>query len=116
MSYCSRVRSPAAYRRLTMSSAESRPGRAAVAAGPPGARRAGGSAVRPRPVADLGRVLAPPPDVRLVLDQPVAERLLGVRGDVAERGHPVDDVHRQVVAVHVVAYHHVERRSRGALL
>jgi hypothetical protein len=34
----------------------------------------------------------------------------------AERRHPVENVHNQVVPVDVVHHHHVERRRRGALL
>ena len=37
-------------------------------------------------------------------------------GFAAEAGDPVDDVHDEVVAVHVVDDEHVERRGRGALL
>ena len=78
----------------------------------PARRPAGG----PGPVAHLGQVLA-------VLAGPRAGPAPGVdhllpqrRGARAQPGHPVDDVHDQVVPVEVVHHHHVERRGGGALL
>ena len=71
---------------------------------------------RPRPVADVRRVLA-------VLARPharakarVLHLLAKVRGPLPEARHAVDDVHHEVEAVEVVEHHHVERRRRRSLL
>ena len=47
-------------------------------------------------------------DVFPVLDQVVADGLLGIGGTRAKMGHAVDDVGDQMKAVDVVHHHHVE--------
>lgn len=56
----------------------------------------------PFPVAYLGHVLAVFLDVVLLVQQSVAEVLLGVRRAGIQAGHAVDDVAGQVEAVEVV--------------
>ena len=77
---------------------------------PSGARRG------PAPVLDLGHVVAVAGDVLLVLDQLVAESLLGISGHIAELRHPVDHVRRQMKPVEVVADDHVEGGRRRPFL
>src|SRR5690349_10925172 len=74
------------------------------------------SGTRPRPVADLGGVVA---DLARVAPQPQAlvDHLLAEPGRTrTESRRPVDHVDDEVEAVHVVEHHHVERRRRRALL
>src|SRR5271166_3551455 len=52
----------------------------------------GGRFLPPPPAGDLGHVVAIPRDVLLVLDQSVADRLLGVSGPCREVWHTVDDI------------------------
>jgi len=51
-----------------------------------------------------------------MLGPQVDHALAHERGALAEPGHPVDDVHGEVEAVHVVHHDHVEGRGHGALL
>jgi len=55
-------------------------------------------------------------DVLLVLDQLLADGLLGVGGARAQGRHAVDDVGHEVEGVEVVQHDHVEGRGRGALV
>ena len=50
-----------------------------------------------------------------MVDQLVADRLLGVGGALAKLRHAVDDVADQMEAVEVVDHAHVERRGRRSL-
>src|SRR5439155_4974749 len=72
---------------LPRSAAIGHPGRQAGGAAARARRAAGAGRLAPAPVADLRQVVAALPDVRLVLDQLVAEGLLGVGRDGAEAGH-----------------------------
>ena len=63
----------------------------------------------------LGQVVAVLRDVLPVLDEPVADGLLGVGGPGAQLRHTIDHVAHQVEAVDVVPHAHVEGRARGAL-
>src|ERR1700751_1164183 len=69
----------------------------------------------PSPTGDLRHVVAVAGNKFLVVDQLVADRLLGVSGPCAELGHAVDHIAHQVEAIEVVQYAHVERRGSGAL-
>ena len=51
-----------------------------------------------------------------VLDQPVAKRLLGVRGGVGKARHTVDHIHCQMEPIKIVAHDHVERCCGRPLL
>src|SRR4029450_7085127 len=87
------------------SSARGRPApaseiRGGISAGPLGAL----AVARPAPLPDLGHVLAVPGDVLLVLDQLVANGLLGVRGARAQLGDAIDDVLEQMETIHVVEH------------
>jgi hypothetical protein len=54
------------------------------------------------PVANFGHVVATFRDVELVLDQPVAQHLLGVRGGVLKPRHAMDHVSGKVEAIDFV--------------
>ena len=88
--------------------------------------RSGTSGVRParlgrrtlstaRSSPDPGHVVALHPRVRPGLEPAVGHQLAHVPGARRQARHPVDHVHDQVEAVHVVEHHHVERRGGGAL-
>src|SRR5262249_10476210 len=76
----------------------------------------GGGFLPPLPAGDLRHVVAVAGDVPPVLDELVADGLLGVGGACPQLGHAVDDVLHEVEAVEVVQHAHVERRGGGALL
>src|SRR4029453_484184 len=86
--------------------------RGGISAGAPLAPSPGGPAPPPR----LAHFPAPPGGVLLVLDQLVANGLLGVRGARAQLGDAIDDVLEQVETIHVVEHDHVEGGGGGALL
>ena len=69
----------------------------------------------PFPVSDLGHIVAVPANEFLVLDELVANRLLGVCGSCSKFRHAVDHVAHQVEAIEIVQHAHVERRARGTL-
>ena len=69
----------------------------------------------PPPAGDLGHIVAVPGDELLVVDELVADRLLGVGGPRPELRHAVDHVAHQVEAIEIVQHAHVERRRGGAL-
>src|SRR5262245_20630187 len=56
----------------------------------------------PLPVQDLGHVLAVFVDVLRMLDQLVADHLLGIGGSDTKLGHAVDHVRHQVETIHIV--------------
>src|SRR5207245_2306709 len=66
----------------------------------------------PLPIPNLRQVLAALSDVLLVLDEFVADGLLGVGGLGTELRHAIDDVSDEMKAVEVIHHHHVEW-SRG---
>ena len=51
-------------------------------------------------------------DVLLMLDELVANGLLGVRDRGTELRHAINDVGDEMKAVQVVHYHHVERKAQ----
>src|SRR6267143_1035070 len=69
----------------------------------------------PPPAGDLGHIVAVAGNKFLVIDELVADRLLGVSGPRPELRHAVDNVADQVKAIEVIQYAHVERCRRGAL-
>jgi len=69
----------------------------------------------PFPVCYLGHIVSVPANELLVLDELVANRLLGVCGSRSKLRHAVDHVAHQVEAVEIVQHAHVERRARGTL-
>src|SRR5262245_20991130 len=71
---------------------------------------------RPRPVADLGQVLALEPRVVSRLQLLVDHQLPDVAGLRGNTGRAVDHVHDQVESIEVVEHDHVERRRRRAFL
>src|SRR5262245_40709006 len=70
----------------------------------------------PLPARDLGHVVTIPADVLLMVNELVADRLLGIGCTCPELGHAVDHVADQVEAVQFVEHAHVEWRRGGALL
>src|SRR3569623_2932677 len=74
------------------------------------------SAERPLPRVDLRQVGATFDDVLMMLGQLVAHRLLEVGGAGTERRHAINHIYHQVIAVEIVAHHHVERRGGRAFL
>src|SRR5664280_3911697 len=79
-------------------------------------RRRRPGAARPRPVAQLRRVVAMLAGVGAVA-QPLIDHVLAqVGGPLEQPRNAVDHVHHEVEAVEVVEHHHVERRGGGALL
>src|SRR2546428_3241460 len=85
-------------------------------AGRPAGEGAGRSHVAPHPIANFGHVLEVGAAVELVASQG-GPALLDQCGGLGER--PAGATERfdaEVVATHAVQDHHVERRSRGALL
>src|SRR4029450_12247635 len=69
----------------------------------------------PPPTGDLGHIVAVSGDELLMLDELVADRLLGVSGPRSELRHAVDHVAYQVEAIEIIQHAHVERRRGGAL-
>src|ERR1700734_3054048 len=69
----------------------------------------------PRPVLDLRHVVAVAANVLAMVDELVADFLLGVCGALAKLRHAVDDIADQMETVEVVDHAHVERRGRGSL-
>src|SRR6516225_1588428 len=69
----------------------------------------------PFPALDFGHVIAVPANELLVLNQLVANRLLGVCGSRSELRHAVDHVAYQVETIELVQYAHVERCARCTL-
>jgi hypothetical protein len=55
-------------------------------------------------------------DVLLVLDEFVADGLLGVRGIGTELRHAINHVGDEMKAVQIIHHHHVERSRGGAFL
>src|SRR5882757_2991066 len=70
----------------------------------------------PRPAADFRHVVTVAGNILAVLDQPVADRLLGIGGPRAQPRQPVDRGAHQVETVELVQHAHVERRRGRALL
>src|SRR5262245_10289362 len=68
---------------------------------------AGRGLLAPAPAGDLRHVLAVLLDVLLVLDELVADGLLGPGGAAAEPRHAIDHVLHQVEAIEVVEHAHV---------
>src|SRR4029077_20216286 len=84
-----------------------------------GLRRANGcrtSLLPPSPPGDLGHIVPIPGDERLVVDELVADGLLGVGSPWSERWHAVDHVAYEVEAIEIVEHAHVERCCGRALL
>src|SRR6266536_2615450 len=69
----------------------------------------------PPPTGDLGHIVAVSGDELLMVDELVADRLLGVSGPRSEPRHAVDHVAHQVEAIEIIQHAHVERRRGGAL-
>src|SRR5262249_16111521 len=69
----------------------------------------------PPPAGDLGHIVAVPGDELLVVDELVADRLLGVSGARTKLRHAVDDVAYSVIAIAIVYHAHIQRRRGGAL-
>src|SRR5271154_3466445 len=90
--------------------------RGALSVVAPGRGRARRRALAPpRPVLDLRHVVAVAANVFAMVDEPVADFLLGVGGALAKLRHAVDDIADQMETVEVVDHAHVERRGRGSL-
>src|SRR5690242_809587 len=68
----------------------------------------------PPPARDLRHVVAVSANEFLVVDELVADGLLGVSGPGAQLGHAVEHVADQMEAIETVQHTHVERRGRGA--
>src|SRR5262245_62321116 len=64
----------------------------------------------PSPAGDLGHIVTVPGDELLVVDELVADRLLGVSGARPEPRHAVDDVAYEVKAIEIVQHAHTARR------
>ena len=69
---------------------------------------------RPAPVPDLRHVFAVRAHVMPVVDQLVPQFLPQVRGNFRQVRYAINDIDRQMKAVDLVAYAHIERRGRGA--
>src|SRR5262245_65743371 len=67
----------------------------------------------PPPAGDLGHIVTIAGDELLVIDELVADRLLGVRGPRPQLRHAVDHVGYQVEALHVDQPAHREGYTRG---
>src|SRR5262249_28434715 len=80
-----------------------------------GTHPSGSRFLPPPPAGDLGHIVAVPGDELLVVDELVADRLLGVSGARPELRHAVDDVAYEVEAIEIVQHAHIERRRGGAL-
>src|SRR5215467_11070607 len=81
--------------------------------------RTGGSrpsSVSPRPTRDLGHIVPVTGDVLLVLDELVANCLLGISGARTELGDTIDHIADEVETVEFVHDAHIERRTGGAFL
>src|ERR1700720_669407 len=78
--------------------------------------RFGRRTASPRPAADFRHVVTIAGNILAVLDQPVADRLLGIGGPRAQPRQPVDHGAHQVETVELVQHAHVERRRGRALL
>src|SRR5262249_12954570 len=72
-----------------------------------GKRPSGSRFLPPSPAGDLGHIVAVPADELLVVDELVADRLLGVSGARSKLRHAVDHVAYQVEAIEVVQHAHV---------
>src|SRR5262245_32363218 len=81
-----------------------------------GASRRGAVPRRPAPARDLRHVVAVLPNVVLVLEQLLLDRLLEIGGAGAQLRQPGDHGLHQMEAVRVVEHHHVEGRRGRALL
>src|SRR5215467_4363008 len=80
-----------------------------------GTHPSGSRFLPPPPAGDLGHIVAVPGDELLVVDELVADRLLGVSGARPKLRHAVDDVAYEVEAIEIVQHAHIERRRGGAL-
>src|SRR5215472_12988067 len=80
-----------------------------------GTHPSGSRFLPPPPAGDLGHIVPIPGDELLVVDELVADRLLGVSGARPKLRHAVDDVAYEVEAIEIVQHAHVERRRGGAL-
>src|SRR5271169_1001169 len=69
----------------------------------------------PRPVLDLRHVVAVAADVFAMVDELVADFLLGVGGALTKLRHAVNYVADQMETVEVIDHAHVERRGRRSL-
>src|SRR5262245_50598719 len=78
-------------------------------------RRCGGRLLSPPPAGDLGHVVTIAGDELLMVDELVADRLLGVGGPRPKLRHAVDHVAYQVEAIEIVQHAHVEGCRGGAL-
>src|SRR5262249_1693197 len=78
-------------------------------------RRRGGRLLSPLPAGELGHVVTIADDELLVVDELVADRLLGVGGPRPKLRHTVDHVAYQVEAIEIVQHAHVEGCRGGAL-
>ena len=63
---------------------------------------------------DLRQIIAVSRDVFPVLNQLVANRLLGIGRVIAELRHAIDHIAGQMKPIHVVAHRHVKGRRRSA--
>src|SRR5580704_6171261 len=77
----------------------------------------GSRADTPCPIANFWHIFAVGMDVRLVIQQLVTKKLLGVCGARAQTRHTIDHVTGQVESIEIVQHHHVEwGRGRSLFL
>src|SRR5215469_7632168 len=69
----------------------------------------------PFPARNLGHVVAVAFDIRLVIDEPVPDRLLSVSSPGSELRYAINHVADEMEAIEAVQYAHVERCRGGAL-
>ena len=69
----------------------------------------------PLPIADFGHVLAVFVDVIFMIEEFVAQGLLGIGGARAKAWHAIDHVTHQMETIKVIQHDHIEGRGRGAL-
>src|SRR6516165_8985168 len=78
------------------------------------ANRRGSCLLPPSPACDLRHIVPVPGDECLVIDELVADGLLGIGGPWPELRHAVDHVAYEVEAIEIIQHAHVERCRGGS--